>query len=46
MLINASQREKDILLMLLSAVDIGEVRPEVHAECAAMLEALTEEMKT
>ena len=46
MIVNASQREKEILLMLLSAVDIGEVRPEVHAECAAMLEALTEEMKT
>lgn len=46
MIINASQREKGILLMLLSAVDLGEVRPEVHAECAAMLEALIEEMKT
>ena len=45
MLINASRREKEILLMLISTVDLGEVRPEVHAECAAMLDALTEEMK-
>ena len=45
-LINATQREKEILLMLLSAVDMGEVRPEVHAECAAMLECLTLDLRS
>ena len=46
MILNATQREKDILLMLLSAVDMGEVRPEVHAECAAMLECLTLDLRS
>ena len=31
--------------MLLSAVDIGEVRPEVHTECATMLENLTQDLR-
>lgn len=44
-LINGTKREKEILLMLLSAVDIGEVRPEVHTECVDMLENLTQELK-
>ena len=43
--INASQREKEILLMLLSAVDMGEVRPEVHQECADMLEILNQDLR-
>ena len=46
MILNASKREKEILLMLLSTVDIGEVRPEVHAECAAMLECLTLDLRS
>ena len=43
--INASQREKEILLMLFSAVDMGEVRPEVHQECADMLDILTHDLR-
>lgn len=43
--INASQREKEILLMLLSAVDVGEIRPEVHTECADMLEHLVQDLR-
>ena len=45
MILNATQREKDILLMLLSAVDMGEVRPEVHQECADMLDILTHDLR-
>jgi len=45
MIVNASQREKEILLMLLSAVDIGELRPELHTECVTMLDILIQELK-
>ena len=37
-----SQREKEIFLIILSEVNIGELRPEVHAECMTMLSHLQE----
>ena len=40
-----SQREKEIFLMILSEVNIGELRPEVHMECMTMLSTIIEEMR-
>ena len=37
-----SQREKEIFLTILSEVNIGELRPEVHTECMTMLNRLLE----
>ena len=37
-----SQREKEIFLIILSEVNIGELRPEVHTECMTMLNRLQE----
>lgn len=37
-----TQREKEIFLMILSEVNIGELRPEVHTECMTMLNRLQE----
>ena len=37
-----AQREKEIFLMILSEVNIGELRPEVHTECMTMLNRLQE----
>lgn len=39
-----SQREKEIFLMILSEVNLGEVRPERHTECANMLDKITQEL--
>lgn len=35
-----NQRDKEILLMLLREVNVGELRPEIHGECVNMLERL------
>ena len=40
-----TRREKEIFLMLLSEVNISEVRPEIQMECGLMLDALTKEIK-
>ena len=40
-----SRREKEIFLMILSEVNIGELRPEVHTECMAMLDNITQELE-
>ena len=33
-----NQREKEILLMILREVNMGEIRPEIHGECVDMLD--------
>ncbi len=35
-----NQREKEIFLMILREVNIGELRPEIHTECVTMLEEI------
>jgi len=36
-----NQREKEILLMILQEVNMGELRPEIHDECANMFINIT-----
>lgn len=36
-----NQREKEILLMVLREVNMGEIRPEIHGECANMIINIT-----
>lgn len=40
-----SRREREIFLMILQEVNIGELRPEIHVECMAMLTNLTRELE-
>ena len=39
-----TQRDREIFLMILREVDVGELRPETHKECVDMLDIVIQRL--